>query len=1185
MPIYDIPPLASWDDFQSLCVDIWKKIWDNPNVESYGTQGQKQNGVDIILFIDGEVRAIQCKQTTKKLTESIVSNEIDKAKKFPEKLSEYVIATTAKKDARLQDFILNINKENHENGIFTTIIYFWEDILEELNSHPEIMKKYYPTFFSDDIDRFADRFLENSLEFIYQHDFNTAIGIINELEIFFSDFSNKIKYKFLISKGQCLQLCSKNEEAGKLFVEAYQYNINNEKALFFKSLGLFYNDQIEETKSCIEEIKKLNPLNEEIYILLPYLWYDKGWKYILSNIPEKIQNLPYVSYELSKIALHYKENKDAEKFLKNSHDNGEYNLDVNADFAIFELNKLIKDQNNVERFFLKQKSLKKFEEIEKILKSSLDKILENNECLFDKRMHWFVNLISIELMLDKVNSAKYYINEGLKLSPKNLALLLKKAEVLYLINERDESEKIVKKIVKKDSRSINLFKRISFEKNEYSEVIETSKELLKKFNNNSEAILNIKKMMVEAYIMDKNQQKACEKLKEIKKDLNPSKYELYAANICKITNEDLFYERLLNAAELIDEKSQLSDNLYIADNCVEIEEYNIAIRIFENNLNIKKYSNFVYKLGFCYYKTRKFDETIKICEFFKNKNIIEKDLLNLQIDSYFKISDYENAKNIIEIYLNNFGEDFNYSIRLAQVNFFTGKLIESEKFLDECPDFKQISIDDSIIYYELNKFRNLDKNKLLDILFEIRQSHFNEPRIHDFYVYSILKDEYKLDYSPIELDFEMGFLIKSPKNTEEWKFLTKKQIKDIYSEVNEENELVEFKGKSIGYKAKFNESIFELVGIRNKYIFAFHQSNEIIEMQKTKSVHPMQIGNIKDFVDKLMKIQDDKHKHSEKVKDFYKQNNIPIALVSKGINRDIIDSYIYIMGEVGIKIGENGLIEDYDDKLLVLDVISLLTIHYLNIQDKILEAFDTITIAYSTLFEFKMILDSLNPDSKREMMLVTKVDGKPVRQDVNYNEKIELVKNIIKWVEDNCKLSPLKNLSNLNNNQEKMIKSLDCNYVTDNIIIATEKESLFYSDDMAIRNISKNHFNVESVCTKDIIDLCLSKNIITADEYQDLINKMFISNFEISSIALVDILGPIFKNDDLSVFFKFLQKISNYNWRYPHKYFSSLILKIEKSDQSNLNKYILINLLLCSILYMDNGIYIIGNIISEMQIK
>jgi hypothetical protein len=41
------PAPANWQDFETLCLAIWREIWGDPNAQKNGRTGQPQAGVDV----------------------------------------------------------------------------------------------------------------------------------------------------------------------------------------------------------------------------------------------------------------------------------------------------------------------------------------------------------------------------------------------------------------------------------------------------------------------------------------------------------------------------------------------------------------------------------------------------------------------------------------------------------------------------------------------------------------------------------------------------------------------------------------------------------------------------------------------------------------------------------------------------------------------------------------------------------------------------------------------------------------------------------------------------------------------------------------------------------------------------------------------------------------------------------
>lgn len=147
---YQLPCPKSWDDFESICFDLWKSIWGDPAAHHYGRQGQRQNGVDIYGRgrYDESLIGIQCKGKNrnygKKLTVKEVNAECNKARKFKHKLGAFIMATTSPRDNKIQDHCLTLN-ENKEYE-FNVDSWSWDDIEEEIQCRSELMVKHYPNY-------------------------------------------------------------------------------------------------------------------------------------------------------------------------------------------------------------------------------------------------------------------------------------------------------------------------------------------------------------------------------------------------------------------------------------------------------------------------------------------------------------------------------------------------------------------------------------------------------------------------------------------------------------------------------------------------------------------------------------------------------------------------------------------------------------------------------------------------------------------------------------------------------------------------------------------------------------------------------------------------------------------------------------------------------------------------------
>ena len=136
----------NWQDFESLCLLLWREEWKSEDIKKNGRNGQAQKGVDICGHRDGEneYSGIQCKckPGNKVLTTNEIDNEIDNAKAFKPALKRLVFATTSDKDAALEEYVRIKDEENRKNGLFTIDIKSWQDIVDMLERNKLVLNTY-----------------------------------------------------------------------------------------------------------------------------------------------------------------------------------------------------------------------------------------------------------------------------------------------------------------------------------------------------------------------------------------------------------------------------------------------------------------------------------------------------------------------------------------------------------------------------------------------------------------------------------------------------------------------------------------------------------------------------------------------------------------------------------------------------------------------------------------------------------------------------------------------------------------------------------------------------------------------------------------------------------------------------------------------------------------------------------
>jgi hypothetical protein len=142
-----LPTPRSWEEFEDICADVLKRIWDDPYVTRNGRTGQGQNGVDIFgrpqhlnVQATTPVFAVaQCK-AVEALTLYDIKCEVAKAEGFAPVPAEYLLLTTLSRDVALQAAV------RETQWPFSVRLMFWEDLSLELAGHPDLLKKHFPAW-------------------------------------------------------------------------------------------------------------------------------------------------------------------------------------------------------------------------------------------------------------------------------------------------------------------------------------------------------------------------------------------------------------------------------------------------------------------------------------------------------------------------------------------------------------------------------------------------------------------------------------------------------------------------------------------------------------------------------------------------------------------------------------------------------------------------------------------------------------------------------------------------------------------------------------------------------------------------------------------------------------------------------------------------------------------------------
>jgi tetratricopeptide (TPR) repeat protein len=146
-PRTEIPLPKGEDDFEDLCLALFRAVWRDPLAKQHGRRGQRQHGVDIYgedNFGHTGLNGVQCKQhgsgtsITDEALKKELRDEVKKARGFQPPLRRFLFATTARRSAALDQEARDLTTQDG----FAVTVLGWDDIENLLREHSGVLDWY-----------------------------------------------------------------------------------------------------------------------------------------------------------------------------------------------------------------------------------------------------------------------------------------------------------------------------------------------------------------------------------------------------------------------------------------------------------------------------------------------------------------------------------------------------------------------------------------------------------------------------------------------------------------------------------------------------------------------------------------------------------------------------------------------------------------------------------------------------------------------------------------------------------------------------------------------------------------------------------------------------------------------------------------------------------------------------------
>lgn len=888
---FQVPPPANWQDFESLCCDLWRAIWKDPNTQKNGRQGQPQHGVDIFGRPDqgNSWAGVQCKGKDnfddKTLTEDEVKTEVEKAKSFNPLLSSFTIATSGKRDTKIQELGRGITEKHLEAGLFPVHIWSWEDILGRLEEFPDVIEKHYQglTLDSatireiDEVKKVTQEILENTGE-IKSRIFNQAKtetpGISSYIDIsatalipeyqaeidhsrellrdynaveaitylerlkdrIWANSTPIVKFRILTNIGAAKGLLNEQQESSKLLIEALQYNPNDEKALCNAALGYVLLGDNDQAIVLARKVLELNPANAKAHSILVRSAPDTELpEEILQRVPEQYKTTPEVANAIGSL-FHKRGNiSEAEKWLEAAVKNDTADSpELKAELGTILIKAVTDAQSSFFGVQINEAKRAQIERAVKLLTSAWDRVAGTS--IRHCRVDWLTNRGLAKRLLGDIDGAIEDVRVAVEAVPSDLSY---KKYMAMLFHEKSENQKaisLLKEIVENGGlpEASLLLGEVLREEDKIPEAIQITKKFLE--GDCDEVIREeAQRLLIRLHIDDKDTSSA----RDISSSLltkNPSKISyLVDAAAIEIASQkrDEAISLLRKANNQIDSSTTPRQLLEIADGLYDIEEFEEASLIYERVVDKTLNTPLSRRLLNSYYRAGMLDKALEICcQVLNQKYSPTEYMTEMESAIYEEIGDLTRAEAVCESYLERIPDDSSIQLRLAVINFRSNNFKELDRFLDSAIEIKSLSLEHGLQYAGLLAVRNRG-HKAFSVAYELRRKFFNNPQAHLKYMGIFLQREKDASdwLNATKVAVDTAVCIEEDSRKREWYLIEDREDADTsHREFNPNHPLVKkMLGKAVGDTVVLVDNPYskisgKIIEIKSKYIYAFQES-------------------------------------------------------------------------------------------------------------------------------------------------------------------------------------------------------------------------------------------------------------------------------------------------------------------------------------------------------------------------
>lgn len=958
-----------------------------------------------------------------------------------------------------------------------------------------------------------------------------------------------VKFRILTNMAAAHFELNNDQNAAELLREAFQYNSEDEKAFSNRALAHYLLGELESATEYAKQTLEKNPANINAHVVLIHVFSKKEpLEKVITQVPDYLQEKPQIAHAFSDTAKEQGCLEEAKKWREVTVEQDE-DFGFKASLATILIEQVLDDPFNM--------YIKPLEDSQKEqLNRAVELLTEAWECVTDTelrpvRTDWIINRSTALRLLGKSQDAIKDLDVAIEIesSDSMLSMLLKNRAILAF--EQGDQEDAVEFLERIQSEPETyeaqiIIASILFGSKRYDEAITRLNNLLTT-NLSSELKDEANRWFVRIYIATKRFEEA-ERILTTLQESSPTSLLNFinAAQISSgIEKREEAISFLKDAYEIAKNCEASIEIVELADELFDHRQFKEAATLYEKLADTSQNSQLTIGLLASYYNAGEIGKALEICQKLREKYGPLENISEREVMIYEEIGDMNQAEVVCKAYLNEFPNDIDMQIRLGLVYYRLNKEEEINNILDSFSDFKNFSFLENLFLEACVQLAFLyqvrsEPEKALQVMYETRRTHFDNRDAHLQYIKLFYQVDKQIPevLNPVQVQVDTAVQIDSPDQSVCYIIVARDDVdirsneRDVRDSLSQrllgkiENDEVDLGKTPLGQK------VGKITDIKSKYVCALQESFQEFEkfFPDDEGLWSVKLdessGNLKDEssnttdstnIQPILELTNKQHEASLEIENVYKEHLPPIGVFMNWTGRDVLDAWNLLINkpDLGIRcfVGSAeeksqalNLLKEPNPKLVV-DIISLITLHCLEAADTVVKTFGKLTVAQSTIDGLLQIIhEQESMWSQREGMSIEKQGNQYVRHMINPEDvkrSIERLKDLIKWIRVNCDVLPCTPALQMNQLRKRELDETFHPIFLDTLLIATQPRHLLLSDDERLRFYAKTNFNsdaganfqIEGVWTQVVLEHCLNLNVLDKAQYDKMTTQLVCSNY------------------------------------------------------------------------------------------